>query len=116
MFRPEFLNRIDEIIVFRELTFDQIRQIVELMLKELIGQLSEKKIALNVSDKAKDRLATEGYDVKYGARPLRKTIQKRLEDPMSDLYLTGKLEKASEIIVDYEGEKFTFDTVIREGD
>lgn len=116
MFRPEFLNRIDEIIVFRELTFDQIRQIVDLMLKELIGQLSDKKIALVVSDKAKDRLATEGYDVKYGARPLRKTIQRRLEDPMSDLYLTGKLDKASEIAVDYDGEKFTFDTVIREED
>jgi ATP-dependent Clp protease ATP-binding subunit ClpE len=108
MFRPEFLNRVDEIIVFKELSRDEIRQIVDLMLKELSAQLTEKGIALNVSEKAKDALATEGYDVKYGARPLRKTIQRRLEDPLSDMFLTSKLEKVIEVIVDHDGEKYTF--------
>ena len=108
MFRPEFLNRVDEIIVFQELTRDEIRQIVDLMLKELSAQLTDKGIALNVSEKAKDALATEGYDVKYGARPLRKTIQRRLEDPLSDMFLTSKLEKVSEVVVDHDGEKYTF--------
>ncbi|MBN1775177.1 MAG: ATP-dependent Clp protease ATP-binding subunit [Clostridiales bacterium] len=108
MFRPEFLNRVDEIIVFQELTRDEIRQIVDLMLKELSAQLTDKGIALNVSEKAKDALATEGYDVKYGARPLRKTIQRRLEDPLSDMFLTSKLEKVSGVVVDHDGEKYTF--------
>jgi ATP-dependent Clp protease ATP-binding subunit ClpE len=114
MFRPEFLNRIDEIIVFHELTKEQIRQIVELMLKELAGQLLEKKIILTVQDKAKDQLAAEGYDPKYGARPLRKKIQKRLEDPLSDMFLSGKLSDVSEVRVDYDGTIFTFETVQRE--
>jgi ATP-dependent Clp protease ATP-binding subunit ClpE len=114
MFRPEFLNRIDEIIVFHELTKEQIRQIVELMLKELAGQLLEKKIKLTVKDKAKDQLAAEGYDPKYGARPLRKKIQKRLEDPLSDMFLSGKLADVCEVIVDYNDTIFTFETVQRE--
>jgi ATP-dependent Clp protease ATP-binding subunit ClpE len=109
MFRPEFLNRVDEIIVFHELTKEEIRQIVELMLKELSAQLTEKGITLNISEKAKDALAAEGYDVKYGARPLRKTIQRRLEDPLSDMFLTSKLEKVAEVIVDHDGEKYTFE-------
>jgi len=114
MFRPEFLNRIDEIIVFRELTSEQIRTIVDLMLRELSHSLSEKFIALEVSEKAKDQLAREGYDPKYGARPLRKTIQRRLEDPLADMYLMGKLEKASLVRIDHDAEKYTFDLVQRE--
>lgn len=114
MFRPEFLNRIDEIIVFRELTSEQIRTIVDLMLKELSNSLSEKLIAMEVSEKAKDQLAREGYDPKYGARPLRKTIQRRLEDPLADLYLMGKLDKASLVRIDHDAEKYTFDLVLRE--
>lgn len=114
MFRPEFLNRIDEIIVFHELTKEEIRRIVELMLKELAEQLSEKKIILTVGDSAKDQLAAEGYDPKYGARPLRKKIQKRLEDPLSDMFLSGKLTDVSEVRVDYDGTIYTFETVTRE--
>ncbi len=114
MFRPEFLNRIDEIIVFRELTPEQIRKIVDLMLKELSNSLLEKNIALEVSETAKDHLAREGYDPKYGARPLRKTIQRRLEDPLADKYLMGRLEKASLVRIDYDAENYTFDVVDRE--
>ncbi|MBN1776132.1 MAG: ATP-dependent Clp protease ATP-binding subunit [Clostridiales bacterium] len=114
MFRPEFLNRVDEIIVFRELSRDEIRRIVELMLKELSDQLLEKNIELRVSEKAKDVLAEEGYDVKYGARPLRKTIQRRLEDPLSDRFLTGKLDDVYEVDVDHDGNEFTFDLLRRE--
>lgn len=114
MFRPEFLNRVDEIIVFRELSRDEIRRIVELMLKELSDQLAEKRIELFVSEKAKDALAEEGYDVKYGARPLRKTIQRRLEDPLSDRFLTGKLDDVYKVSVDHDGTEFTFTLLHRE--
>ena len=108
-FRPEFLNRIDEIVIFQELSKDEIRQIVDLMLKEVSDQLKEKGVALTVSEAAKDELAKEGYDPKYGARPLRKTIQKRLEDPLSDMFLAGKLEKATKVSVGYRKDQFTFD-------
>ena len=114
MFRPEFLNRIDEIIVFRELSRDEIRRIVDLMLKELQDQLSEKAVKITVTDAAKDQLAAEGYDSKYGARPLRKTIQKRLEDHLSDMYLTGKLQNVAEIAVDWQNGEYTFSRVMKE--
>ena len=114
MFRPEFLNRIDEIVVFQELSREEIRKIVDLMLKELSDQLHEKNVDIDVSDAAKDQLAVEGYDAKYGARPLRKTIQRRLEDPLSDMFLLGKLKNVSKISIDYVDEKFTFESTIRE--
>jgi ATP-dependent Clp protease ATP-binding subunit ClpE len=114
MFRPEFLNRVDEIIVFHELTKEEIRKIVDLMLRELSAQMEEKHITLLVSEKAKDALAEEGYDVKYGARPLRKTIQRRLEDPLSDMFLTSKLDHVCEIQIGHDGEKYTFELKERE--
>ena len=107
MFRPEFLNRIDEIVVFQELTPEEIRSIVDLMLKELGSQLGEKGVSLKVSAAAKDQLAKEGYDAKYGARPLRKTIQRRLEDPLADMFLMGKLENAESVSIDYKKDEFT---------
>ena len=102
MFRPEFLNRVDEIIVFEELSREEIRAIVELMLDEVRTDLAEKCMTLVVSDKAKEQLALEGYDPKYGARPLRKTIQRQIEDPLADLFLSGKLQTAVGISVDFE--------------
>ena len=108
-FRPEFLNRVDEIVIFQELTREEIRKIVDLMLKEVSGQMKEKGITLSVSDAAKDQLAKEGYDPKYGARPLRKTIQRKLEDPLADLFLSGKFSKAEKVSVGYRKEQFTFD-------
>ncbi len=108
-FRPEFLNRVDEIVVFQELTKEEIRKIVDLMLKEVSGQMKEKGVGLSVSEAAKDQLAKEGYDPKFGARPLRKTIQRRIEDPLADMYLVGKFTKAEKISVGFRKEQFTFD-------
>ena len=108
-FRPEFLNRVDEIVVFQELSKEEIRKIVDLMLKEVAEQMKEKGVGISVSEAAKDQLAKEGYDPKFGARPLRKTIQRRIEDPLADMYLAGKFEKAEKISVGYRKEQFTFD-------
>ena len=108
-FRPEFLNRVDEIVVFQELTKEEIRKIVDLMLKEVVDQMKEKGVGLAVSEAAKDELAKEGYDPKFGARPLRKTIQRRIEDPLADMYLSGKFNNAEKISVGYRKEQFTFD-------
>ena len=108
-FRPEFLNRVDEIVIFDELSKEEIRKIVDLMLKEVTEQMKEKGLGLSVSEAAKDELAKEGYDPKYGARPLRKTIQKRLEDPLADLFLSGKFANAEKVSIGYRKEQFTFD-------
>ncbi|MBR5417687.1 MAG: ATP-dependent Clp protease ATP-binding subunit [Clostridiales bacterium] len=108
-FRPEFLNRVDEIVVFQELSKEEIRKIVDLMLKEVAEQMKEKGVGISVSEAAKVQLAKEGYDPKFGARPLRKTIQRRIEDPLADMYLAGKFEKAEKISVGYRKEQFTFD-------
>ncbi len=115
-FRPEFLNRVDEIVIFSELNKEEIRKIVDLMLKEVSAQLKEKGIAFSVSEAAKDQLAKEGYDPKYGARPLSKTIQKRLEDPIADMFLMGKFKKAEKVTVGYRKESFTFDVKERKED
>ncbi len=110
-FRPEFLNRVDEIVIFQELSREEIRQIVDLMLKEVAEQLVEKDVKLSVMASAKDQLAKEGYDSKYGARPLRKTIQRRLEDPLADMFLGGKLKDAKSVSVAYTDDKFTYKVV-----
>lgn len=102
MFRPEFLNRVDEIVVFEELSREQIRQIVDLMLKEVQDHMSAKQLKLIVTDDVCDYLAEKGYDPKYGARPLRKTIQRLLEDPLADLVLSGKLVGASGVSAQME--------------
>lgn len=102
MFRPEFLNRVDEIVVFEELSREQIRQIVDLMLKEVQDHMSAKQLKLIVTDDVCDYLAEKGYDPKYGARPLRKTIQRLLEDPLADLVLSGKLVGASGVSAEME--------------
>ncbi len=111
MFRPEFLNRIDEIIVFHELSQEEIRQIVDLMLKEVVSHMKEKGLDFVVTDAVKDYLAKEGYDPKYGARPLRKTIQRLLEDPLSDLLLAGQLEGKTAVSADLVDGKIHFDTI-----
>jgi ATP-dependent Clp protease ATP-binding subunit ClpB len=81
--RPEFLNRIDEIILFKPLTHGEIREIVDIQLNQLIAMLKEKEISIDISDEAKDWLANLGYDVTFGARPLKRTIQKYLINPLS---------------------------------
>ncbi len=108
-FRPEFLNRIDETIIFKELTKDEIRQIASMMMKEVYASLSEKNITASISDAALDRLADIGYDPKYGARPLRREIRRNIEDKLTDLYLSGKLNDIKSIMIDYNDNEFTFD-------
>ena len=111
MFRPEFLNRVDEIIVFKELTREEIRQIVDLMLKDVIGQMKQKGLTFVVTDAVKDHLAAKGYDPKYGARPLRKTIQRLLEDPLSDLILSGRLDGKVGVSADLKDGRIEFDSL-----
>ncbi|MBU3734514.1 MAG: ATP-dependent Clp protease ATP-binding subunit [Candidatus Planktophila sp.] len=103
-FRPEFLNRIDDIIVFHQLTKPQIIQIVDLMLKNLDERLQAKDMGIELTPAAKDLLAERGYDPLLGARPLRRTIQREIEDALSERILFGELKAGEIIVVDVEGE------------
>ncbi len=100
MFRPEFLNRIDAVITFKSLTHEQVRAIVDLMLAKTMKHLSEKELYLQVTDAAKDWLAKEGFDKTYGARPLRRVITTRIEDPLSEELLRGRFNKGDTLLVD----------------
>lgn len=101
-FRPEFLNRVDETVVFTHLSTEELRQIVDLMLKEVLEDVREKNMNILVSDEAKDFLVNKGYDQKYGARPLRRAIQKYIEDEIAELYLKNKFKSGYTIKVDIE--------------
>ncbi|MBN4004565.1 ATP-dependent Clp protease ATP-binding subunit [Nostoc sp. LPT] len=101
-FRPEFLNRLDEIIVFRQLSKPEVTQIAEIMLKEVFGRLTEKGITLEVSDRFKDRLITEGYSPSYGARPLRRAIMRLLEDSLAEEILSGRIKDGDTALVDVD--------------
>nr|WP_312579981.1 ATP-dependent Clp protease ATP-binding subunit [Sedimentibacter sp.] len=103
-FRPEFLNRIDDVIVFAELTKDELRKIVELMLKEVANEGNEKKIEITVTDEMKNFILEKGYNSKYGARPLRRSIQKYIEDEVSEAYLKGMLKENSKVTVTVDSE------------
>ena len=104
-FRPEFLNRVDDIIVFAHLSQEEIRQIVELMLKDLFKRLSERHLTIEVTNEAKDYLAKEGYSETYGARPLRRVIQKKVEDVLAEEILSGNYKENDKLIMDYKDEK-----------
>jgi len=101
-FRPEFLNRLDEIIVFRQLTKDEVKEISEIMLNEVFGRLTEQGITLQVTDKFKDRLVEEGYSPSYGARPLRRAIMRLLEDVLAEQILSGSIKDGDTAIVDVD--------------
>ncbi|MEM9136784.1 MAG: ATP-dependent Clp protease ATP-binding subunit, partial [Cyanobacteria bacterium P01_F01_bin.42] len=103
-FRPEFLNRLDEIIVFRQLTKDEVKEIAELLLNEVFARLMEKEIRLEVTDRFKERLVEEGYNPAYGARPLRRAIMRLLEDSLAEEILSGKVQDGDSITVDVDGE------------
>lgn len=109
LFKPEFLNRIDEIIVFHQLTKEHIRGIADIMLRT-IGKRGKEQlgIELAVTDKAREHLIDKGYDDKYGARPLRRTIQNLVEDKMAEEMLDGSLKAGDTVTVDFDGEKLTF--------
>jgi len=106
-FRPEFLNRIDAVVVFHPLSKEHIRKIVYLMLATVSQQLSEKRVKLEVTDVAKDFLGEKGYDEVFGARPLRRVIQDRIEDKLSESLLRGEFQPGDTIIVDLEEEEIT---------
>jgi len=105
VFRPEFLNRVDATIVFKSLTKEEITDIVDLELAKVQQRLVEHRISLEVTDAAKTLLADEGYDPDYGARPLRRVIQYRVEDALSDALLAGQFTDGDTIIVDAEDNK-----------
>ena len=99
-FRPEFLNRLDEIIVFRQLTKDEVKQIADILLREVSTRLAEQGIALEVSERFKDRVVEEGYNPSYGARPLRRAITRLLEDSLAEAMLSGQVKNGDTAIVD----------------
>ncbi|HEX6129523.1 MAG TPA: NDP-hexose 4-ketoreductase, partial [Candidatus Limnocylindria bacterium] len=99
-FRPEFLNRIDATVVFRQLTREEIRQIVDLLLGRVKDQLAGQQMELVVTDAAKDAIIARGYDQAYGARPLRREIQNQIEDPLAERMLMASFEAGDTIVVD----------------
>lgn len=105
IFRPEFLNRVDETIVFTELSKEELRQIVDLMLKEVIHDVKEKNMSITISDKVKDFILEKGYDEKYGARPLRRTIQRYIEDEIAEEYIRKRFTPGDHIEVDLKDER-----------
>ena len=109
VFRPEFLNRVDEIVAFDPLTKEQLLQIVDLMLQNTIKALKEKDIKIEVSDKAKNYLLEKGTDIKFGARPLRRAIQRYLEDELSEMILKGELLDGQTVNVDFANDKLKFE-------
>jgi ATP-dependent Clp protease ATP-binding subunit ClpB len=96
-FRPEFLNRIDEIILFHRLKRDQMGRIVDIQMERLQKLLDDRKIALTLDAKARDWLAEKGYDPAYGARPLKRVIQKAVQDPLAELLLSGKIKDGEKV-------------------
>jgi ATP-dependent Clp protease ATP-binding subunit ClpB len=103
-FRPEFLNRLDEMVVFSPLGQDQLREIVDIQLQRVAARLAERDLVLEVSDAAKDAIARAGYDPVYGARPLKRAIQRLLENPLAQRLLAGEFHPGDGIEVAADGE------------
>ena len=104
-FRPEFLNRLDEIIVFRQLSRDEVKEIAEIMLKEVFSRMEEKGIHLSVTEAFKERLVEEGYNPSYGARPLRRAVMRLLEDSLAEEFLSGRIGEGDSAVVDVDDSK-----------
>jgi len=107
-FRPEFLNRLDDTIVFHELSEEHLRSIVELMVKELQTRLEERNLSVDITEKAKAWLAEEGYDPVFGARPLRRAIEHHVENPLANKLLRGDFKEGDTIVVDLDNQQLTF--------
>jgi ATP-dependent Clp protease ATP-binding subunit ClpB len=110
-FRPEFLNRVDDVIVFRPLTRDDLSQIVDLQLARLAQLLADRRLGLDVSEEARRLLADEGYDPVYGARPLKRVIQRLLQNPIALELLEGRYHDGDTIRVARDGDHLTFERV-----
>jgi len=113
-FRPEFINRLDEIIVFHELSEEQLRHIVELMVRDLQQRLEEHKLGVELTDEAKSWLAKEGYDPLYGARPLRRAIERYVENPLSSKVLSEEFNEGGTVLVDLGDDGLTFTSKVAE--
>ena len=111
MFKPEFLNRVDEIITFNPLTKDQIGAILKIQLRHLEDRLAERKLSIRLTDNAFNALAESGCDIAYGARPLKRAVQRDLENPLAKYLLSTPLQEGAEIRVDYDGGEMRFSTV-----
>ena len=109
-FRPEFLNRVDEVIVFETLSREQIRQIVDLQVKRLFANLSDKGLTIELNDASRDWLAEKGYDPDFGARPLKRVMMRAIESPLSMRLLAGEFVEGDTILVGVSenGEDLTF--------
>jgi ATP-dependent Clp protease ATP-binding subunit ClpC len=99
-FRPEFLNRVDEIIIFHVLTLEHVEQIVDLQMKEIRERLAERGVGIELTDAARKWLASEGYDPAFGARPLRRTLQRYVESPLSKRILRGEFQPGDRVVAD----------------
>ena len=107
-FRPEFLNRVDEIVVFDSLSHDELTEIVNLMLSDTQNVLNDRNIKMYVSDEAKKYLLQKGTDIKYGARPLRRAVQRYVEDELSDMLLRNELSNGQKVYIDLKADKLSF--------
>jgi ATP-dependent Clp protease ATP-binding subunit ClpB len=110
--RPEFLNRIDEVIVFRPLGLDEIKAVVDIQAAHLRKRLEDKRITLELTDAAKALLAKEGFDPVFGARPLKRTLQRRVQDPLALRLLEGEFQPGDTVRVDALGNELTFRKVV----
>jgi ATP-dependent Clp protease ATP-binding subunit ClpB len=108
-FLPEFLNRVDEVIVFHPLRRDDIRRIVDLQIDRLTSQLAKRDLALHVTEAARQEIASSGYDPTYGARPLKRVIQQRLQNPLATELLKESYPEGGGVRIDFDGEEFTFE-------
>jgi ATP-dependent Clp protease ATP-binding subunit ClpB len=107
-FRPEFINRVDDIIIFHPLTREQMRTIIDIQLRGLVKRLEDRKIHVELTDRAKDLIIEEGYDPTYGARPLKRTIQRRVLDPLAMQVLQGEFREGDRVRIDAVGGDLTF--------
>jgi len=110
-FKPEFLNRIDETIIFHTLTQDNLSRIVDIQLRNLVARLKDRHLTLDFTDRAHKQLIDEGYDPSFGARPLKRVIQQRLENPLANELLAGKFAEGDKIRIDADGNVFRFDKI-----
>ncbi len=109
-FRPEFLNRVDEVVVFHSLTDEDLKKILDIQLDRVRARLAERHIDIELTPEAATHLAQMGYDPVYGARPLKRAIQKYLETPLGRRILSGEIRDGDKVIVDWKSEDFTYST------
>jgi ATP-dependent Clp protease ATP-binding subunit ClpB len=114
VFRPEFLNRLDDVILFHSLTQEHILEIVDIQLERLEKLMAQRNISLSISRAAREELAKRGYDPVFGARPLKRAVQRDLSDALALYILEGQVQDGDHVAVDFDGEKMTFTTVVPE--